>query len=149
MSDVACYGGCSSTHTGAPDDENQRRWCHACREWCYPGDPDMLCARGAEVYLRKRAEKAEAEVARYRSSCGEALCRDVERDRDFYQAEVERLKAAYARLVERRRLAAPSDDGHTLPDGEARCLLDPVCFHVKWWRIPCVHCARIRSGGSP
>lgn len=32
-----------------PKDPEARRWCHECREWCYPGsDIDFYCIRCAE-----------------------------------------------------------------------------------------------------
>jgi hypothetical protein len=57
VSDVPCYGKAPCQHTGAPNDEESRRWCHDCTEWCYPGDPEMLCVRGLEYHLR--AERDE------------------------------------------------------------------------------------------
>lgn len=57
------------------------------------------------VKAAERAEAAEKEVQRYRSFCGEALCGDVERDRDEclwqneqLRGEVQRLQAKMAGL---------------------------------------------------
>lgn len=49
------------------------------------------------VKATERAEDAEKEVQRYRSFCGEALCGDIERDRDEYLRQNEQLRAELER----------------------------------------------------
>ena len=65
----------------------------------------------------ERAERAEAEVARYRAFCGEAFCGDVERDRDALAAEVERLRALIA--DEHSRLSQDLDNEQAWRDRAA------------------------------
>ena len=66
MADVKCYGDCNSEHTGAPNDEESRRWCHECSEWCYPSG---LCTRGAVTRMVTRL-----------SDLRDALLKNEERD---------------------------------------------------------------------
>ena len=53
---------------------------------------------------RTRAERAEAEVERFKSFCGEALCGDIERDRDLLElrlAEAVELLRYWKEPIER------------------------------------------------
>jgi DNA repair exonuclease SbcCD ATPase subunit len=99
MADVPCYGGCPVEHTGAPDDQESRRWCHACSEWCYPGDPDMLCARGLELHLR-----AEVERLTQRVQLGADIIEAKDKDRASLSSEIEELNKE---LREAKRNAYP------------------------------------------
>jgi hypothetical protein len=91
-----------------------------------------------------RAKAAEKEVQRYRSFCGEALCGDVERDRDEYQwqneqlrGEVQRLRAKIAGLDDclAATVAAKGSDRYA---GQGRLItlltVDDVCEMISEWR---------------
>jgi len=71
------------------------------------------------VKAAEHAEAAEKEVQRYRSFCGEALCGDVERERDEYlwqneqlRGEVQRLRALTGEPEIQWGHQVHADDGH-------------------------------------
>jgi DNA repair exonuclease SbcCD ATPase subunit len=78
------------------------------------------------VKAAERADKAEAEVQRYRSFCGEALCGDVERDRDEYLRQNEELRAELERYrgldaAAKELLARNVEFGTRADNAEAKC----------------------------
>lgn len=78
------------------------------------------------VKAAERAERAEAEVRRYRSFCGEAHCGDIERDRDEYQRQNEQLRGELERYrgldaAAKELLARNVELGTRADNSVARC----------------------------
>lgn len=74
----------------------------------------------------ERAESAEKEIQRYRSFCGEALCGDIERDRDEYLRQNEQLRAELERYrgldaIAKELLARNVELGTRAVNAEAKC----------------------------
>jgi hypothetical protein len=96
------------------------------------------------VKAAERAESVEKEVQRYRSFCGEALCGDVERDRDEYlrqneqlRGEVQRLQAERAEARGALSVAAEMLDRFA---ADTPCTEGgDTCREHNYARKPCVH----------
>lgn len=79
-----------------------RWWCHSCREYCYDGDPDLLCLEGIARYfraecddLRQQLDAVKGTLAVSDDACAvyheemRAKVKRLEQERDIWKMQAE------------------------------------------------------------